>query len=68
MRALEIHAEVLAGSLSNERADLLGVESKSPSLIMVRRYRDEQGLLLEVSVSEHPASRFSYSFNLSYRR
>jgi hypothetical protein len=35
---------------------------------MVRRYRDEQGLLLEVSVSEHPASRFSYSFNLSYRR
>lgn len=68
VRALEIHAEVLAGSLSNERADLLGVESKSPSLIMVRRYRDQQGLLLEVSVSEHPASRFSYSFNLSYRR
>lgn len=68
VRALEIHAEVLAGSLSRESADLLAVEPKSPSLIMIRRYRDEQGVLLEVSVSEHPASRFSYSFNLSYRR
>ena len=68
VRALEIHAEILAGSLSGDRANLLSVESKSPSLIMVRRYRDEQGLLFEVSVSEHPASRFSYSFNLSYRR
>ena len=68
VEAMEINAEILAGSVSQERAKLLGVEPNSASLIMVRRYRDAQGKLLEVSVSEHPASRFTYSFNLSYRR
>ncbi|MFL3645879.1 MAG: GntR family transcriptional regulator [Cellvibrionales bacterium] len=68
VEAMEINAEILAGSVSHERAKLLGVEPNSASLIMVRRYRDAQGKLLEVSVSEHPASRFTYSFNLSYRR
>ncbi|MDE0841979.1 MAG: GntR family transcriptional regulator [Porticoccaceae bacterium] len=68
VEAVEINAEVLAGSVSQERASLLGVEPNSASLIMVRRYRDAKGKLIEVSVSEHPASRFTYSFNLSYKR
>jgi DNA-binding GntR family transcriptional regulator len=32
--------------------------------VIVRRYRDAQGQLFEVSVSEHPASRFSYKVSL----
>ncbi|MED5368778.1 MAG: UTRA domain-containing protein, partial [Pseudomonadota bacterium] len=64
----EINAEIMAGSLRKERALRLNVEAGSSSIIIVRRYRDTSGRLFEVSVSEHPASRFTYSFNMSYRR
>ena len=68
IKAVEINAEILAGTISQLRADLLQVEDESATLILIRRYRDSAGNLLEVSTSEHPASRFTYSFNLSYRR
>ena len=64
----EINAEIMAGSLGKDRALRLNVEAGSSSIIIVRRYRDTSGRLFEVSVSEHPASRFTYSFNMSYRR
>ena len=62
--ATDINAELLAGSLSQRKAEALGVVSGSPALIIVRRYRDRNGRLFEVSVSEHPAGRFSYSVDL----
>lgn len=68
IKATQINAEVQAGKVTKERAKKLQVEPDSPSLIIVRRYRDNEGRLFEVSVCEHPASRFSYSFNMSYRR
>lgn len=62
--AVDINAELLAGSLSQRKADALEVAHGSPALIIVRRYRDRNGRLFEVSVSEHPAGRFSYSVDL----
>lgn len=62
--ATDINAEMLAGSLSKSKAQALKVEPGSPALIIVRRYRDRAGRLFEVSVSEHPAGRFSYSVDL----
>lgn len=62
--ATDINAELLAGSLSQRKAEMLEVAPGSPALIIVRRYRDRNGRLFEVSVSEHPAGRFSYSVDL----
>lgn len=62
--ATDINAELLAGSLSQRKAEALEVVPGSPALIIVRRYRDRNGRLFEVSVSEHPAGRFSYSVDL----
>jgi len=64
MFAADINAELLAGSLSQRKAEALEVAPGSPALIIVRRYRDRGGRLFEVSVSEHPAGRFSYSVDL----
>lgn len=62
--ATDINAELFAGSLTQRKAEALEVEPGSPALIIVRRYRDRSGRLFEVSVSEHPAGRFSYSVDL----
>jgi len=62
--AADINAELLAGSLSQRKAEALEVAPGSAALIIVRRYRDRAGRLFEVSVSEHPAGRFSYSVDL----
>ena len=62
--ATDIDAELMAGSLSQRKAEALDVAAGSPALIIVRRYRDRTGRLFEVSVSEHPAGRFSYSVDL----
>ena len=64
MQAVDINAELFAGSLSQRKAEALDVAPGSPALIIVRRYRDRTGRLFEVSVSEHPAGRFSYSVDL----
>ena len=64
MLAADINAELFAGSLSQRKAEALEVSPGSPALIIVRRYRDRNGRLFEVSVSEHPAGRFSYSVDL----
>jgi GntR family transcriptional regulator len=64
MVAADINAELFAGSLSQRKAEALEVAPGSPALIIVRRYRDRGGRLFEVSVSEHPAGRFSYSVDL----
>jgi DNA-binding GntR family transcriptional regulator len=64
MHAVDINAELFAGSLSQRKAEALDVAPGSPALIIVRRYRDRTGRLFEVSISEHPAGRFSYSVDL----
>lgn len=63
--ATDITADLFAGALSHEKAEALDVEPGSPAFIIVRRYRDSEGRPFEVSVSEHPAGRFSYSIDLT---
>jgi len=66
--AADINAELFAGSLSQRKAEALEVAPGSAALIIVRRYRDINGRLFEVSVSEHPAGRFSYSIDLKRKQ
>ena len=56
--------EIRAGVLSEAVAEALKVEPGSPSLRVIRRYRGRDGGYFEVSVSEHPAERFTYSLEL----
>lgn len=52
---------VLAGA---REAGALGVARRSPILKIVRVYKDETGRTVEVSVSLHPAERFTYSMHI----
>jgi len=61
----EVNVQIQAGSMSKQHAQALSVEEETPMLIVIRRYHDENGRIYEVSVSEHPAERFSYSINLT---
>jgi DNA-binding GntR family transcriptional regulator len=59
-----VHVDLFAGSVAAERASALGVAPGSPSLNVVRRYTGRNRRVFEVSVSEHPAGRFTYSLEL----
>ena len=60
-----VSMDLFAGSIEKSKAWALGVEPNSPSLIIVRRYKDQNGETFEVSVSEHPAGRFTFSIDLT---
>ncbi|MBN3765801.1 GntR family transcriptional regulator [Burkholderia sp. Ac-20365] len=60
----EIQQDVHAVNISPHMADLLRVESGTAALEIVRRYLDSSGVAFEVSVSLHPAERFSVSMRL----
>jgi DNA-binding GntR family transcriptional regulator len=60
----EVDVEVMARPMPAEAAIALGVEAGSPSMTVVRCYRDDRGELLCASVSEHPGDRYSFSQTL----
>ncbi|WP_028219941.1 GntR family transcriptional regulator [Paraburkholderia oxyphila] len=60
----EIQQDVRAASVGTELAGRLQVAPGSPALEIVRRYLDASGVAFEVSVSVHPAERFSVSMRL----
>ncbi len=62
--AEEVTMDLYAGSIAEAKAWAMGVEAGSPTLIIVRRYKDKTGRVFEVSVSEHPAGRFTFSIDL----
>ncbi len=59
-----VHVDLFAGAVAADRAGPLGVAPGSPSLNVVRRYTGRNKRVFEVSVSEHPAGRFTYSLEL----
>lgn len=59
-----ITMNLFAGSIEETKAWALGVEPGSPTLVIVRSYRDKNGRIFEVSVSEHPTGRFTFSIDL----
>lgn len=60
----EVTMDLFAGSMEQSKAWAMGVEPGSPTLVIVRRYKDKSGQVFEVSVSEHPAGRFTFSIDL----
>jgi DNA-binding GntR family transcriptional regulator len=62
--AEEVTMDLFAGSIEESKAWEMGVEPSSPTLIIVRKYKDQNGRVFEVSVSEHPAGRFTFSIDL----
>jgi GntR family transcriptional regulator len=62
--AREVTMDLFAGSMEETKAWAMGVKPGSPTLIIVRKYKDKTGQIFEVSVSEHPAGRFTFSIDL----
>lgn len=60
----EIQQNVQAVNLANEMAGRLHVDAGTAALEIVRRYIDSAGGAFEISVSVHPAQRFSVSMRL----
>ncbi|MDM0109511.1 GntR family transcriptional regulator [Variovorax sp. J22R24] len=61
----EIHQDVRAFTITDgAMADKLQVKTGTTALKIVRRYFDDEGDVFEISVSVHPADRFSVSMQL----
>jgi DNA-binding GntR family transcriptional regulator len=63
-RVNDVRVEIRAGLVPEALAEVLEVAARSPSLQVVRRYFGEDRKVFEVSVSEHPADRYTYSIQL----
>jgi len=63
-RVEEVVQEITAGPLPADAAMALGASPGAPAVRLVRRYLGEGDRPLIVSVSWHPAERFSYSMRL----
>lgn len=57
----EVEQEIRAVALTKAQAQALDAAPRSPALWVCRRYRNRLGRLVELSISIHPADRFSYS-------
>lgn len=60
----EIQQDVRGALISKEMAQRLRAEEGTAALEIVRRYLDSAGEVFEVSISVHPAERFSVSMRL----
>ena len=60
----KVAAEAMARPMPADAAEVLGVEPGSPSMTVVRRYIDEKGDFIQVSVSEHPGERYTFAQTL----
>jgi DNA-binding GntR family transcriptional regulator len=63
-RLAGVDVEIMARAMPAEIAAALGVEAGSPSLTAVRRYVGNGRRAFQVTVSEHPGDRFTYSAHL----
>jgi DNA-binding GntR family transcriptional regulator len=59
-----VEIDLRAGLIAPEIAKPLDVAPGTPSLTVIRRYHGPDRRLFEVSVSEHPAERYTYSLQL----
>ncbi len=56
--------DIQAVAAKADIAAALGVARRSPTLRIVRRYLDEAGRVIELSVSHHPGDRFAYNMHI----
>lgn len=64
LRVEQVDVDIRAGLLGAGHAAELGVEAGAAALAVVRRYRDARGRCVLLTVAEHPAELFTYSFAL----
>ena len=63
-RIAEIRQDVQAVQLNPASAKALGENSGAAALRILRRYLDQAGDTVEISVTVHPADRFTFSMRL----
>ena len=67
-RIARIQQDVQAITLDKGLAEVLRADSGSPALKIIRRYLDSAGDAFEISVSLHPADRFTFSMQMQRSR
>lgn len=67
-RIARIRQDIRAGTVPAHRAQELEVEAGSPALVIVRRYFDAADDVFEITVTLHPAERFTFSMELNRSR
>jgi GntR family transcriptional regulator len=60
VKIMRVEQEISAVTLTAKMAERLKTVSRSPGLLVCRRYFDERGDLIEQSHNIHPADRFTY--------
>jgi DNA-binding GntR family transcriptional regulator len=61
---VEVHQEIAAVLLSPDLAEGLDVESGTPALQVQRTYTTSEGLVAQVTINTHPATRFRHSMTM----
>ncbi len=64
LHVAEVAIDVTARPMPEDAAAALGVEPGSASMRVVRRYHDERGGVIEISVSDHPGERYAFGQRL----
>jgi GntR family transcriptional regulator len=64
----EVRQTIRAVTIPSAVAQELGVQADSPALKIVRHYLDRAGKVFEISISIHPADRFTFSMRLRRER
>jgi len=67
-RIAEIRQDVQAVLVPERLASELEAEAGAPALKIVRRYLDSAGEVFEISITIHPADRFTFSIRLQRER
>jgi DNA-binding GntR family transcriptional regulator len=60
-----VNQEITAIAVSGRIAETLRLAPGAPALSIVRRYHDEAGEIVILSLSIHPADRFVYAMNIT---
>ena len=68
LRIARVRQDIEAVAMPAPQARALAVEPASPALKVTRRYLDADGATFEVSVTLHPAGRFTFSMELERSR
>jgi hypothetical protein len=67
-RIARIRQDIRASTVPSTLAEALKVDAGSPALMVVRRYFDAADEVFEITVTVHPAERFTFSMELSRAR
>jgi len=63
-RAAHAQIEIFVSRIDRQMSELLMVDEGDPALIILRRYRDDDGVIFLVTYSVHPENRFSLNIEL----